>query len=189
MTSRKSISHILPFQAFLLILTLWVPSLSQAALNAYMTVDSATQGTIEGDVTLAGREGTIEVISFGYNVISPRDAASGLPTGRRQHRPIRILKNIDKSSPLLFSTLVNNDVLNNVTIRFYRPSRTGQEEQFYTVSLTNASIAGIMPIHSSATDSASTPMREMISLTFQTITVTYENGGISAEDDWESVPR
>lgn len=29
-------------------------------------------------------------LALGYDVVSPRDAASGLPTGRRQHKPIRI---------------------------------------------------------------------------------------------------
>lgn len=35
------------------------------------------------------------------SVVSPRDAASGLPTGKRQHKPMVITKELDKSSPLL----------------------------------------------------------------------------------------
>jgi hypothetical protein len=35
-------------------------------------------------------------------IVSPRDSASGLPTGKRQHKPIVITKELDKSSPLLF---------------------------------------------------------------------------------------
>lgn len=38
-----------------------------------------------------------------------RDAASGLPTGKRQHKPIQITKQVDKSSPLIMSALVNNE--------------------------------------------------------------------------------
>lgn len=34
-------------------------------------------------------------------IISPRDAASGLPTGKRMHKPFTITKELDKSSPLL----------------------------------------------------------------------------------------
>lgn len=34
-------------------------------------------------------------------VVSPRDAASGLPTGKRQHKPMTITKELDKSSPKL----------------------------------------------------------------------------------------
>ncbi len=35
------------------------------------------------------------------SVVSPRDAASGMPTGKRQHKPFSITKPVDKSSPLL----------------------------------------------------------------------------------------
>lgn len=35
------------------------------------------------------------------NVVSPKDAASGLPTGKRQHKPMTISKELDKSSPKL----------------------------------------------------------------------------------------
>ncbi|MCB2047736.1 MAG: type VI secretion system tube protein Hcp [Novosphingobium sp.] len=32
---------------------------------------------------------------------APRDAASGLPTGKRQHKPMTVTKEVDKSSPML----------------------------------------------------------------------------------------
>ena len=39
------------------------------------------------------------VISFEQEIVSPRDAASGLPTGRRMHKPFVITKELDRSSP------------------------------------------------------------------------------------------
>ena len=41
------------------------------------------------------------VISFEQDIVSPRDAASGLPTGKRMHKPFVITKVFDKSSPVL----------------------------------------------------------------------------------------
>lgn len=38
-------------------------------------------------------------INFEQEIVSPRDAASGLPTGKRQHKPFVITKELDKSSP------------------------------------------------------------------------------------------
>lgn len=35
------------------------------------------------------------------SINQPRDAASGLPTGKRQHKPVSITKPVDKASPLL----------------------------------------------------------------------------------------
>ncbi|MFC7356734.1 type VI secretion system tube protein Hcp [Jejudonia soesokkakensis] len=40
-------------------------------------------------------------------VISPRDAASGLPTGKRQHKPLTIRSEIDKSTPSLTKPVSN----------------------------------------------------------------------------------
>jgi len=40
-------------------------------------------------------------ISFDQEIVSPRDAASGLPTGKRMHKPFVITKELDKSSPML----------------------------------------------------------------------------------------
>ena len=41
------------------------------------------------------------IISFEQEIVSPRDAASGLPTGKRMHKPFTITKEYDKSSPML----------------------------------------------------------------------------------------
>jgi len=72
------------------------------ALNAYMKITGETQGDIVGSVTQSGREDSIMVIGTTHEVVSPRDAASGLPTGKRQHKPFTITKEVDKSSPLLY---------------------------------------------------------------------------------------
>ena len=61
---------------------------AEAALNSYLTLEGQTQGQIQGDVTQPGREGTITIYGFSHEVISPRDAASGMPTGKRQHKPV-----------------------------------------------------------------------------------------------------
>lgn len=42
-------------------------------------------------------------------IVSPRDAASGLPTGKRQHKPITISKEIDKSSPKLAESVSSSE--------------------------------------------------------------------------------
>ena len=39
-------------------------------------------------------------ITFEQEIISPRDAASGLPTGKRQHKPFVITKELDRSSAI-----------------------------------------------------------------------------------------
>src|SRR5574341_454269 len=113
----------------------------QAALPAYMTVTGQIQGNIVGSVTQKGREGMMQIVSTSHEIVSPRDPASGLPTGKRQHKPFTITKTIDKATPLLFKALTTNETLSEVVIRYWMPSQTGTEVQFFTVKLTNATIA------------------------------------------------
>jgi type VI secretion system secreted protein Hcp len=142
-----------------------------------LTLDGQTQGAIEGGVMAEGYEGSISVLGFSHSVISPRDAASGLPTGKRQHRPVVITKRIDKSTPLLFQALVNNENIPHLHLRFYRETPEGVREHFYTIELLNASISQI---------EAGYPNTEAITFYYQKIIWTYEDGGVTTEDDWEA---
>ncbi|MDH5711565.1 MAG: type VI secretion system tube protein Hcp [Gammaproteobacteria bacterium] len=183
MKSNSLLSLLKASQVLLLLTVMAIPSASWAALYAYMSITGDTQGEIKGSVTMAGREDSMEVINFGYNVSTPYDPASGAPTGQRQHRPIRILKEIDKASPLLFQALVTNENLSEVIIRFYQPSQTGQQVQFYTVWLYNARLVSIVPSSEAGTQSG--PL-EALSFVFQHIEIIYEDGGITGADDWAS---
>lgn len=156
------------------------------ALNAYLYVEGDTQGQIAGSSTRAGREGLIEVYGFSHEVVSPRDAASGLPTGKRQHKPLTVTKEIDKASPLLMNVLVNNE---NVTayLELYRVSETGAEEHYYTIELTNATVADVRTeqLNNKYVENANLGAREHISFVYQSIAWTYEPEALAATDRWQ----
>jgi len=158
------------------------------ALNAYLRLSGETQGEIKGSVTQAGREDSIMVIGTSHEVVSPRDAASGLPTGKRQHKPYVITKEVDKSTPLLFTMLVNNENITNWKIEFWQPSKSGKEQQHYTVELINSSIAGVRQemLNNKYPENMQHKEREHISFCYQKIIWTWVDGGITAEDDWEA---
>ena len=59
-------------------------------------VVTSSQGACVGKIRCA--DGSC-VISFEQEIVSPRDAASGLPTGKRMHKPFVITKELDRSSP------------------------------------------------------------------------------------------
>ncbi len=163
------------------------------ALNAYLSLKGQTQGDIKGSVTQKGREGKIMVISANHEIVSPRDAASGLPTGKRMHKPLIITKELDKSSPLLYNLLTHNENIPELKLEFWTSqikatSGSGTEVQHYTVELVNANIAAIrfvMP-NNKHPDLMKFAEYEEISFTYQKILWTWNDGGISAEDDWES---
>ncbi|MBN8525146.1 MAG: Hcp family type VI secretion system effector [Planctomycetes bacterium] len=158
------------------------------ALNAYLRLKGQKQGDIKGSVTQKGREGSIAVIAVTHDIISPRDTASGLPTGKRMHKPFVITKELDKSSPLLYSALVNNENISSWELQFWQPSATGAEKQHYTVKLTNANIAsiGFRMLNNKDPNLSRFAEFEEIAFTYQKIEWTWIDGGIMAMDDWES---
>ena len=158
------------------------------ALNAYLRLTGETQGEIKGSVMQAGREDSIMVVGCSHEIDSPRDAASGLPTGKRQHKPLVIIKEIDKSTPLLMNALVNNENISELTLEFWQPSRSGKEVHYFTIELVNASISGIRQemLDNRYPENMRLAVTEYVSFVYQKIIKTYEDGGISAEDDWGS---
>lgn len=142
-----------------------------------LTVEGAVSGMIEGGVASTGQEGAIYVLGFSHEVVSPRDSATGLPTGKRQHRPLTIIKPIDKSSPLLMNALTTNENLVECKVKFFQRNATGEIEQYYTITLENATIVSLV---------SEVPNFESVSFVYESITWTYEDGGITAEDDWQT---
>jgi type VI secretion system secreted protein Hcp len=163
------------------------------ALNAYLRLKGQKQGEIKGSVTQKGRENSIMIIAVSHEIMSPRDPASGLPTGKRMHKPFIVTKELDKSSPLLYNALVNNENISTWELKFWTPQvkaqqGVGTEVNHYTVNLLNANIASInfrMPNNRNP-DLMKYAEYEEVSFTYQKITWTWVEGGITAEDDWET---
>lgn len=49
--------------------------------------------------------GAVVDAAYKHDVKSPRDAASGLATGKRMHKPMTITKEIDKATPMMGRTV------------------------------------------------------------------------------------
>jgi type VI secretion system secreted protein Hcp len=158
------------------------------ALNAYLVLKGQKQGAINGSVTQKGRENSIMIIAASHSVMSPRDAASGLATGKRMHKPFVTTQELDKSVPLLFNVLVNNENITEWTLKFWEPSSTGAEKQYFTIKLTNATIASIdfRMANNKHPDLMKFKEYLEVSYTYQKIEWTWTEGGITAMDDWES---
>ncbi len=161
------------------------------ALNAYLHLKGQKQGDIHGSVTQKGREGKIMVIAVSHEIVSPRDPQSGLPTGRRMHKPFVITKELDKSSPLLYNVLCTNENITEFELQFFSPNTKaggiGVEVNNYTVKLTNASIADIRftMLNNKNPELMKFAEYEEIAFTYQKITWTWVDGGITATDDWQ----
>ena len=170
-----------------LVICFVINSLSYGALNAYMRLTGEVQGEIKGSVTLAGREDSIMVISYNHDVFSPRSAESGLPGDGRQHSPLCITKEIDKSTPLLMNAWSRGETMKNFELRFYRPTSAGTEFQYYSIFLYDAQIVSIRQemLNNKSPDNMNHNVRENVTFVYKGIEWVYEDGGISFQDDWQ----
>jgi type VI secretion system secreted protein Hcp len=114
-----------------------------AAAGAFIQIEGAKQGQFKGEVTRKGNTQWIPIVVIALDVESPRDAGSGLPTGRRMYKPITITKEWGAASPQFQRSLAEHESLKQVVIEFVRTGSQGKEQVYRTVTLTNAFVTRI----------------------------------------------
>jgi type VI secretion system secreted protein Hcp len=132
------------------------------ALHATIQIVGSQQG--------AFTQTPVPIGGLDHEIVSPRDAATGQASGRRQHKPITFVKVMGAPTPMLLNALVNNENLPTVKIAI----TDGTSNTVMTIELTNASVASWTQVGD----------HERVSMTYQKITWTWLDGGITAEDDW-----
>ena len=148
-------------------------------LNAYLWIDG-----IDGPETRAERERSIRVIAASHEVLSPRDASTGMLTGRRQHTPFTITKEEDKSSPELRRLFSRDERIGVCLLEFWQSTRFGAERH-YSVLLQNAVISAIRfeMLNIQYPENRRHKEREHISFIYETINWETPSGS-AAQDDW-----
>ena len=151
----------------------------QAAENVHVVL-TANGTAVAGD----GPNGVIQAFGFDNEVVVERDSASGVSTGRRLYKPIRIVKAIDKSTPLLAKALAQNQVI-TAEFRLRRPSADNSTvATYYTVSITGARVAGIRDWKTNTRDLSADRAGDLeeVSFIFTSITFTWVDGGVTFTD-------
>jgi type VI secretion system secreted protein Hcp len=166
--------------------TLTLAAPVHAELNAYMTVRGQHQGEIKGSAVQKGREGKIVVIAVDHSLVAPTDAASGMATGRLQHKPLLISKEVDRASIGLHNALINNERLSEVSLQFWQPQMRGglggSEAMYYSITLKNARVVSLRHVMPNNRDPAlaTRAAYEEVGLLYENITWTWSDGGMSA---------
>lgn len=156
-----------------------------------ITVEGTKQGVFKGESARAKQQGKIAGVAFYYGVKSPRDAATGMASGRRVQSGISFTKAIDGTTPQFFAAMTQNEVLKSVVLEFYGTSPEGMEQVYYTIKLTNATVSGIeqyagrVPEGDVARPMDSTPLED-ITVTFQRIEMESPIAKTMAMDDWST---
>jgi len=143
-------------------------------------------GQKSGPITGDQKDGTVLVAASTLNVTSPRDPASGLPTGQRMWKPVSVTVPVGRATPLFMNALFTNENLSSCTITYNSPAPDGTG--YYVIKMTNANIADLQEIKGDTRLPQTGPLGEydQISFTFQKIEMTHVPSGITAGDDWEA---
>jgi type VI secretion system secreted protein Hcp len=162
-------------------------ALSRGA-SFFMKATGADQGPIEGNSTTKGQKGKIELMGIEESLLSPRDIASGLPTGRRVHHPLHVAFKLDKSGPKWFTAIDKNETLKSVEIDCWSGISKGSGigdgsgyKLIYKIELANANVSEIQ--HFTAVNGE---LCMKLGFTFEKITLTWADGGIEGTDNWLS---
>ena len=107
----------------------------------------------------------IQISAIQFPVTAPRDAQSGMATGRRQHASIVVTKQMDTASPLLARAAATGQVFPQVSIEM--STRDGTKS--YSVVLTDVVISGVRR----ATTAADESPKESVSFEYGGLQVRY----------------
>ena len=168
------------------------------AFPAFFSVIGSKQGQFKGETVEARRRDKwMTVLSFSMDLESPHDAATGQLSGKRQWRPIKVVKEWGAASPQGLAACATNEILREVVFEFTKTNPNGEEYVYQTIKLTNAMIAGVVRFtgHPGAGGDgltqgsapwADTHELDQWSITFRQIEVVDHDANTTFLDDWGS---
>ena len=156
------------------------------AIPAYMWIKDDQGSEIEGSVSIADREGSIEVLHFDHELRIPTDGDTGSLTGTRKHEPFVFTKGFDSASPYLYKACSNGQTLKELVLRWSRIDDTGTEKEYFRHTLKDVKITSVKPVMHNVKDidKESYPHLEEVSARYAAITWTYVDGNIEFSDSW-----
>ncbi len=150
---------------------------------AYLTINSTNKGCIsQGCNTLSSmgnsyqrdHEDEITVLAFSHGIEYQNKSI---------HKPIKIVKKIDKSTPLLAQACSDGDVL-DCTVTFYRPGASSGLQAFYEVVLTGAQIRSTSVNMPHIVDFNQDEMEEIVLISYRDIQWKHLAGNTNGYGSW-----
>jgi type VI protein secretion system component Hcp len=139
-----------------------VPKLQQRETRTYMAVKG-----IPGPVLEKAHRGQFDVLKFSHKIVSPRDVASGQPTGVRRHSAATVVLPTSEGTVPFRDAVTKNLTLPEVVI--YRPSQT--------ITMINVNVTEVEDLDED---------QVLLKLVYEKITWSTpgEGGGQTSEDTW-----
>lgn len=111
----------------------------------YLTITPESTGeAIVGPSVYRMAADTIEVLAVQHRIRREYDEQHGTVTGDRKHEPLRIIKEVDVTTPTLNAICANADTLTEVKLQYFKQIGNAPDPvPFFTWTLTNAYITHV----------------------------------------------
>ena len=162
------------------------------AYEFYVSIEGTKQGKFKGESPREVHRDKIAGLGFSHEITSPRDAATGQASGKRQHSPVTFAKEWGPASPQLFQALTTNEVLKSVLFEFVGTNQNGEEEVVDTIKLTNATVSRMrrhLDVDAAGGAAHDRHALDEVSLNYTRIELENKLGKTMAVDDWGRGPR
>lgn len=156
------------------------------AIPVYLWLTDDAGNLVKGSVDVHGSEGSIEIVELMHNVELPIDNQTGKITSKRQHGDYALIKEVDCSSPYLYKGVSTGRKFKKAELRFYRINYSGQEEEYFRVTMENVRVNEIEPFMMDIKNPAFGKHNhlEAFYLAYEKITWHYLDGNIIHSDSW-----
>lgn len=154
------------------------------SFNAYLSLTGNVQGLISsgcssldsiGNRCQKGHENEIQILSLNHAITREQHCT---------HHPVEFIKPIDKSSPLISTSISNNEILTAI-FSFYRINPSGALELYYELKLTKATIIDISSNYPHVINNHSVMPFEKVSLKYESISWYHRIAGTSGYSIWD----
>ncbi len=136
-------------------------------------------------------------IRFQYEVLAAFDVSTNKAKGKRQHKNIILTKEWDATSVQFWSACTSNEKISTFTITFQQKDKTGKDEDYYRITLTDSHIVKVRQYTGTNEDEATgsnakspgiydTMELEDISIAFNKIQMEHILASKTAVDDWNA---
>lgn len=166
--------------SFIFTASLFFANSSHAIYLQYANIVGETQGVISDKASVYLDTGFM--LNLGVSTLYERDAASGLPTGKRQHRPIKIVKEWGPSSPMLRRAYATHELLDIelVSVESADSVVDNNDSPFLEIKLENVHISSIGPQRTIMVGKRKVAVED-VSFTFQKIEFEHK---LDEKDSW-----
>jgi len=143
---------------------------------------------IPGSVSVAGREGSVEVLEFNHKVYLPTDRDDGSITGTRKHEAMVVHKAFDKSSALLYKKVCTGETIPKIEVQWFEITDQGEEKLYYRQELQNCKIASVRSYMHNVKDRTKEQFvhQEEVTIRYEKIAWTFLDGNLLHADEWNS---